>query len=69
MYHSAVHFVMQAYYHTHCELWKLPSWPSLAIWHLNTDLCLNIMLVLQKHLNIHWKHGFNLFLSIFAGPQ
>lgn len=70
MYHSAVCFVMQAHYHTHYELWKLPSWPPLAIWHLNTDLCLNIVLILQKHLNIHWKHpqthGFNLFLSIFA---
>lgn len=67
MYHSAVQFIMQAHYHTHyCELWKLPGWPSLTIWHLNTDLCLYITLILQKHLNIHWKHGFNLFLSIFC---
>ena len=70
MYHSAVGFIMQAHYHTHyCELWKLPGWSSLTIWHLNTDLCLYITLILQKHLNIHWKHGFNLFLSIFAKPQ
>lgn len=70
MYHSAVQFIMQAHYHSHyCELWKLPGWPSLTIWHLNTDLCLYIMLILQRHLNIHWKHGFNLFLSNFARSQ